>query len=330
MCQILFRYGYLCFKSIKKYDSIKNKISTCKDTIYMEIRALKYFLVAAKEGSITKAANSLGLTQPNLSRQINFLERDIGKKLFNRSNYKIKLTSEGVLLKKRAEEIMDMIDKTRAEFKSSDKIIAGDIRIGSGETYAFELITKIMRDIQKDYPNIKYHIYSGIYDDVAEKLDKGLLDFGIFIEPARVLKYDYIKIPAKDLWGVLMKNDSKLAKKKFITKNDLINLPIICSPIYNRPYDNKFLEWFQSDFDKLNIVATYTLIYNASIMVKDGIGYAIGIDKLINTKGSSLCFIPLKPKLETELNIVWKKGQVFSPASKIFFDKICNSFSDKD
>ena len=295
----------------------------------METRALKYFLTVAREGSITKAANSLGLTQPNLSRQINILERDIGKKLFNRSNYKIKLTSEGILLKKRAEEIIDMIEKTRAEFKSSDKIIAGDIRIGGGETHAIELITKIMRNIQKDYPNIQYHLHSGNSDDVSEKLDKGLLDFGILIEPAGILKYDFIKIPAKDTWGVLMRKDSKLAKKKFITKNDLIKLPIICSrqAVYNRPSDNKFLEWFQSDFDKLNIVATYNLIYNASIMVKSGIGYAIGLDKLINTNGSSLCFVPLKPKLEAELNIVWKKEQVFSPASGIFLDALYKKFS---
>ena len=295
----------------------------------MEIRTLKYFLVAAREGSITKAANSLGLTQPNLSRQINFLERDIGKKLFNRKNYKIELTDEGALFKKRAEEIIDMVEKTRDEFKSSDKIIAGNIRIGGGETHAIELITKIMRNIQKDYPNIQYHLYSGNSDDVSEKLDKGLLDFGIFIEPAGILKYDYIKIPAKDTWGVLMRKDSKLAKKRFITKNDLINLPIICSrqPIYNRASENKFLEWFQSDFDKLNIVATYNLIYNASIMVKSGIGYAVCLDKLINTNGSSLCFVPLKPKLEAELNIVWKKGQIFSPASRIFLDMLYKNFS---
>ena len=295
----------------------------------MEIRALKYFLVSAREGSITKAANSLGLTQPNLSRQINFLERDIGKKLFNRSNYKIELTDEGALFKRRAEEIIDMVEKTRAEFKSGDKIIAGNIRIGGGETYAIELITKIMRNIQKENPNIQYHIYSGNSDDVSEKLDKGLLDFGIFIEPAGLLKYDYIKIPAKDTWGVLMRRDSKLAKKQFITKKDLINLPIICSrqPLYNRPSDNKFLEWFQSDFDKVNIVATYNLIYNASIMVKSGIGYAVCLDKLINTNGSSLCFVPLKPKLESELNIVWKKGQVFSPAGRIFLDTLYKKFS---
>ena len=298
----------------------------------MEFRALKYFLIATREGSITKAANRLNLTQPNLSRQISSLERDIGKKLFIRSNYKIKLTSEGVLLKKRAEEIMDLIDKTRTEFKSNDEIIAGDIHIGGGETHAIEFITKIMKEIQIKYPAVKYHVYSGNSSDVSEKLDKGLLDFGVFIEPADLSLYDYLKIPAKDIWGVLMRKDSKLAKKKFITKNDLLNLPLIFpkTPLYNKAPVNKIAEWFENDFDKLNITATYNLIYNASIMVKDRIGYAIGIDKLINANYGIFRFVPLKPKLESELNIVWKKGQIFSPAGKIFLDKLCDKLEIKN
>lgn len=295
----------------------------------MEIKALKYFLTTAREGNITKAANYLNLTQPNLSRQIINLERDIGKKLFIRSRHKVELTSEGFLLRKRAEEIMDMIDKTRAEFKSNEKIVAGDIYIGGGETYAIELIAKIMKDIRKDYPNIAYHIQSGNSEDITEKLDKGLLDFGILTEPSDLSKYDYIKMPAKDIWGILMRKDSKLSNKKFITRKDLINLPLICSKqiILNRFSSDKFLEWFKNDFDKLNIVATYNLIYNASVMVKEGIGYVIGFDKLINTSNSSLCFIPLKPKLESGLNIVWKKEQIFSPAGKIFLDKLYKNFS---
>lgn len=295
----------------------------------MEIKALKYFLTTAREGNITKAANYLNLTQPNLSRQIINLEKDIGKKLFIRSRHKVELTSEGFLLRKRAEEIMDMIDKTRAEFKSNEKIVAGDIYIGGGETYAIELIAKIMKDIRKDYPNIAYHIQSGNSEDITEKLDKGLLDFGILTEPSDLSKYDYLKMPAKDIWGILMRKDSKLSNKKFITRKDLINLPLICSKqiILNRFSSDKFLEWFKNDFDKLNIVATYNLIYNASVMVKEGIGYVIGFDKLINTSNSSLCFIPLKPKLESGLNIVWKKEQIFSPAGKIFLDKLYKNFS---
>lgn len=241
----------------------------------------------------------------------------------------MELTSEGFLLRKRAEEIMDMIDKTRAEFKSNEKIVAGDIYIGGGETYAIELIAKIMKDIRKDYPNIAYHIQSGNSEDITEKLDKGLLDFGILTEPSDLSKYDYLKMPAKDIWGILMRKDSKLSNKKFITRKDLINLPLICSKqiILSRFSSDKFLEWFKNDFDKLNIVATYNLIYNASVMVKEGVGYVIGFDKLINTSNSSLCFIPLKPKLESGLNIVWKKEQIFSPAGKIFLDKLYKNFS---
>lgn len=294
----------------------------------MEIKALKYFLTMAREGNITKAANYLNLTQPNLSRQIIKLERDIGKKLFIRSRHNIELTPEGFLLKKRAEEIMDLIDKTRTDFKSNEKIIAGDIYIGGGETYAIELIAEIMKDIQEYYPNIIYHIQSGNYEDITEKLDKGLLDFGILTEPSDLSKYEYIKMPVKDTWGILMRKNSKLSKKQFITRKDLLNLPLICSKqlMLNLFANNNFLEWFKNDFNKLNIVATYNLIYNASVMVKAGLGYVIGFDKLINTSNSSLCFVPLKPKLESGLNIVWKKNQVFSPASKIFLDKLYNKF----
>ena len=296
----------------------------------MEYRALKYFLIAAKEGSITKAANRLNLTQPNLSRQISYLERDIGKKLFIRSNHKIKLTSEGVLLKKRAEEIMDLIDKTRTEFKSSEEIIAGDIYIGTAETESsIESISKIIKDIQKDYPNIMYHIYSGIYGDVIERLDKGLLDFGILIEPADLSLYDYIDIPTNEVWGILARRDSKIAKKKFVEKKDLINLPLILPTTItkNKSHNNKFLQWFNDDIEKLNIVLTRNLIYSSIVMVKEGIGYSLTLNN-INTK--DICFIPLKPKLKPRTNIVWKKNQIFSPAGKIFLEKLCDKIKIKN
>ena len=195
----------------------------------MEIRALKYFLATVREGNVTKAAKYLNLTQPNLSRQINMLERDIGHKLFERKHNNIVLTPEGILLKKRAEEIIGMIDKTRAEFNFTDKVIAGDIFIGAGETWAMSLIASVMKDMQKDYPHIKYNIHSGNFQDITEKLDKGLLDFGLLIDPADLSKYDYLKVPAKDTWGLIMKKDSELAKKKSIVKTDLLNIPLIIS-----------------------------------------------------------------------------------------------------
>ncbi|WP_295153815.1 LysR family transcriptional regulator [uncultured Brachyspira sp.] len=296
----------------------------------MEIRVLKYFLAAVREGNVTKAAKYLNLTQPNLSRQINILEKDIGHKLFFRKHNNIVLTPEGILLKKRAEEIINMIDKTRAEFNFTDKVIAGDIFIGAGETWAMSLIASVMKDMQECYPNIKYNVHSGNFQDITEKLDKGLLDFGLLIDPADLSKYDYLKIPAKDTWGLIMRKDSILSKKKNIVKNDLLNIPLIISRqvIETEIQDNDFSRWFSDTFDKLNITATYNLIYNALIMVREGMGYALCLDKLIdNMNNQNICFIPLKPKLESGLNIVWKKNQEFSRASKIFLERLTDKFN---
>lgn len=295
----------------------------------MEIRVLKYFLTTIREGNITKAAKYLNLTQPNLSRQINMLERDIGHKLFERKHNNIVLTPEGILLKKRAEEIINMVDKTRAEFNFTDKVIAGDIFIGAGETWAMSLVASVMKDVQSDYPHIRYNIYSGNFQDITEKLDKGLLDFGLLIDPADLSKYDYLKIPLKDTWGLAMRKDSPLSNKKNITKRDLLNIPLIISRqvIETEIEDNDFSRWFSDTFDNLNITATYNLIYNALIMVSEGMGYALCLDKLIdNMYHQNICFIPLKPKLESGINIVWKKNQEFSRASKIFLDRLTNKF----
>ncbi|MEI0560609.1 LysR family transcriptional regulator [Brachyspira pilosicoli] len=295
----------------------------------MEIRVLKYFLTTIREGNITKAAKYLNLTQPNLSRQINMLERDIGHKLFERKHNNIILTPEGILLKKRAEEIINMVDKTRAEFNFTDKVIAGDIFIGAGETWAMSLVASVMKDVQSDYPHIRYNIYSGNFQDITEKLDKGLLDFGLLIDPADLSKYDYLKIPLKDTWGLAMRKDSPLSNKKNITKKDLLNIPLIISRqvIETEIEDNDFSRWFSDTFDNLNITATYNLIYNALIMVSEGMGYALCLDKLIdNMYHKNICFIPLKPKLESSINIVWKKNQEFSRASKIFLDRLTNKF----
>ncbi len=290
----------------------------------MEIRGLKYFLAIAREGSITNAANSLHLTQPTLTRQIQDLEKELGHKLLIRGKYKISLTPEGMMLRKRAEEILDMVEKTEAEFKSITDTINGDIYIGSGETESMKYIAEVIKELQIQYPDIKYHIYSGNAEDVTEKLDKGLLDFGVLIQPIDLTKYDYITIPDKDIWGVIMRKDSPLADKEFITIKDLIDVPIIASRQMSKKYsaDSGFLDWFGESFDKLNIAATYNLVYNAAIMVKAKIGYAITLAGLVNTEGSDLCFKPLYPKLESGLDVVWKKYQVFSPASKIFINKL--------
>ncbi|EHS57471.1 LysR family transcriptional regulator [Paenibacillus sp. Aloe-11] len=295
----------------------------------MEFRVLRYFLTVAREGSMTGAANFLHVTQPTLSRQLKELEQELGKKLFIRSSHSIILTDEGMLLRKRAEEIVDMIDKLEAEFSSMEETISGDVYIGGGETDAMKQIARVVKDLQLSYPNIRYHLYSGNEDDVTERLDKGLLDFGILIQPADVSKYNYINIPAKDVWGVVMRKDSPLAFKDTIQTTDLINVPLICSrqAMKQTFSKNEFADWFGEDFDKLNVVTTYNLAYNAAIMVEEGIGYALTLDKIVNTSSdSNLCFKPLKPRLESGLNIVWKKHQVFSAAADLFLKEIQAKF----
>ncbi|MGG0175865.1 LysR family transcriptional regulator [Gottfriedia acidiceleris] len=295
----------------------------------MEIRVLRYFLTVAREGSITGAANFLHITQPTLSRQLKDLEQELGKKLFIRSSHSIILTEEGIILRKRAEEIVDMVDKLEDEFSSMEETISGDVHIGGGETEAMKQIARVIKNLQLSYPGIRYHLYSGNEDDVTERLDKGLLDFGILIQPADLSKYNYINIPAKDVWGVVMRKDSPLALKNTIQAVDLLNIPLICSrqAIKKTFSKNEFADWFREEFDRLNFVTTYNLAYNAAIMVEEGIGYAIVLDKIVNTSSdSNLCFRPLEPRLESGLNIVWKRHQVFSAAADLFLRKIQEEF----
>jgi DNA-binding transcriptional LysR family regulator len=295
----------------------------------MEFRVLRYFLTVAREGSITGAANFLHVTQPTLSRQLKDLEQELGKKLFIRSSHSIILTDEGMLLRKRAEEIVDMVDKLGAEFSSREETISGDVYIGGGETDAMRQIARVAKELQLSYPNIRYHLYSGNSDDVTERLDKGLIDFGILIQPADLSKYNYINIPAKDVWGVVMRKDSPLAFKDTIQAVDLLNVPLICSrqAMKQTFSKNEFADWFGEDFDKLNVVTTYNLAYNAAIMVEEGIGYAIALDKIVNTSNdSNLCFRPLEPRLESGLNVVWKKHQSFSAAADMFLKAIQAKF----
>ena len=295
----------------------------------MELRVLRYFLTIAREGSITNAANVLHVTQPTLSRQIHDLEEELGQRLFVRGSRNMSLTAEGMILRKRAEEIISMVDKTEAEFHSMSNVVSGDIYIGGGETEAVKLIAQIVCELRSAYPEIHYHLYSGNAEDVTERLDKGLLDFGLLIQPADISKYDYLNIPAKDTWGVIMRKDSSLAEKETIRKEDLLNVPLICSRqvISKERHRNEFAEWFGEDFDKLDIVTTFNLVYNAAIMVEAGVGYAITIDKIANTtESSSLCFRPLRPQLDSGLNIIWKKDQVFSAAAALFFKKLREHF----
>ena len=296
----------------------------------MEFRVLRYFLTVAREGNITRAADVLHVTQPTLSRQLKDLEQELGKKLFIRSSHSVFLTDEGMLLRNRAEEIVNMVDKLEAEFSSMEETIGGDVYIGGGETEAMKHIARVAKDVQVRYPNIRYHLYSGNEEDITERLDKGLLDFGILIQPADISKYNYLNMPAKDVWGVVMRKDSPLALKESIQAGDLLNVPLICSrqAMKQTFSKNEFADWFGEDFHKLNIVTTYNLAYNAAIMVEEGIGYAITLDKIVNTStASNLCFRPLQPRLESGLNIVWKKHHVLSAAANAFLKELQEEFA---
>ena len=279
----------------------------------MDIRVLQYFLAVAREESITKAAETLRMTQPPLSRQLKDLEDELGKQLLIRGSKKVTLTEDGMLLRKRAEELVDLMEKTKAELTSASENINGDIYIGCGETESISFLAQAAQDLQKKHPLIHYHIYSGDAERVMERLDKGLIDFGLLVGETDISKYDYIKLPQKDLWGVLMRKDSLLAEKEAILAEDLWDKPLIVSHQTS----------INTDISKLNIVATYDLIYNAAQFVKKGFGYVIALDKLINTAGdSNLCFRPLSPTLEAELYIVWKKYQVLSRASSVFLQQL--------
>lgn len=283
----------------------------------MDIRTLQYFLTVAREESITKAAEKLHMTQPPLSRQLIELENELGKKLFIRGNRKITLTEEGLFLKKRAEEIIELTKRTKAEISSSNEDISGKIYIGSGETEGIRIIAKVAKKVHLKHPNINYHLFSGNSEDVAERLDKDLLDFGILVEPADFQKYDFIKLPAKSRWGLLMRRDHPLAQKEEITPTDLSNIPLITSR--QSLVHNELSGWLGQNYDSLNIVATYNLLYNASLMVEENIGCALCLENIIpEYENSPLCFRKLQPPIEVGLAIVWKKYQVLSKAAKEF------------
>lgn len=290
----------------------------------MELRVLGYFLAVAREQSIIHAAESLHLSQPTLSTQIRNMEDELGKQLLIRGtkgSRKVTLTEEGMILKKRAEEILNLVEKTEKEITQSDNVIVGDVYIGTGETDAVRLLAKAAKELQETYPGIHYHISSGNAEFVLDQLDKGLVDFGVVFGDVDSAKYNAFKMPVRDTWGVLMRRDSILAEKQTVSPKDLWDKPLIVS--HQRNQDGQFHSWLNGNISKLNVVATYNLLFNASLLVDEGLGYAIGLDKIINTgENSRLCFRPLEPAVEAEMHIIWKKYQIFSKAAEQFMIKL--------
>lgn len=287
----------------------------------MEFRVLQYFLAVAREQSLSGAAESLHLSQPTLSRQLKDLEDELGKQLFTRSNKGISLTEEGMILRKRAEEIVRLMKKAEDEIALSDEAISGDVYIGAGESDVNRLLGRAARQLQERYPDIHYHILSGNAVYVLEQLDRGLIDFGLVYSALDHAKYDFIQLPYPDAFGVLMRKDSELAAKEVITPEDLKDKPLIISSQEERD-GWPIIQHISSDVSAVNIVATYTLLYNGSLLVDEGLGYAITFDKLINTQGTNLCFRPLCPTWEIAAKIVWKKYQLLSKPAQKFLEKM--------
>ena len=288
----------------------------------MEIRVLRYFLAAAAEGSISKAAESLNVTQPTLSRQLRDLEEELGVSLFERGrkNRGLTLTEEGRLLKLRAEEIVGLAERTEAELSPAGAQISGDVFIGAGETRAMRIIAEAAERIRAQHSSVRFHLFSGNADEVYSRLDSGLLDLGIVIGETDLSRYESLKLGISDTWGVLMRKDSSLAARERISRADLEGIPLILSQQSLRT--GELGEWLGEEAG-INIAATYNLIYNASLLVETCVGCALTFDRLVATGPESmLCFRPLEPRLECELYLVWKKGHIFSKAAKLLLSEI--------
>lgn len=286
----------------------------------MEIRVLRYFLEVAREGSITHAAQRLHISQPTLSKQLKDLENELGKKLFVRGSFSVHLTDEGMLLRKRAEDILDMVDKTADEFRTLGQITGGDIRIGCAESDGIRHLARCIKAVQQRYPGIRVHLYSGDTEDLSERLDRGLFDFAVIAQAVDLSKYNYLEFPDADTWGVIMRKDAPLAQKKAVCIDDLLDVPLIAS---RQGLREDIPRLFGEKADRLNVTATLNLSFNGSILVREGLGYVLTFDKLIDTsEHSELCFRPLTPTLKTRLSIIWKKYQVFTPVAEVLLDEL--------
>lgn len=290
----------------------------------MEIRILRYFLEAAREENMSKAAERMHISQSALSKQLKGLEEELGKKMFVRHSFSIELTEEGVLLRKRAEDLLSMADKITAEFASMDDIIGGNIYFGCAESYQIRHLAALIKRFKKQYPGFHYHITSGDTEQVTEKLDKGLLDFAVLVERPDYAKYNVVKMPESDRWGLVMPAGCALAQKDRITFEDLRGLPLFCS---GQGWHADLPLWCGERINELTLEGSFRLSYNASVFTREGLGYLLTFEHLVNTSSESgLVFRPLYPELTTDMFIIWKKHQVFTPIAERFINELQKEF----
>ena len=286
----------------------------------MELRVLKYFLVVAREENITKAASLLHVTQPTLSRQLMQLEEELGVKLFHRGKYHIILTDDGILLRRRAQEIVDLAEKTEREFQRQEEL-SGEISIGAGESNSMTVLSRTMTVFRQKHPLVRFSIYSATADDIKDRLEKGLLDLGLLAEPVDIGRYEFIRMPKRDRWGLWVRYDDPLAQKETVGPKDLLGITLLVSQ--RELVQKELAAWFGDSYEKLEIAATYNLILNAANMVRNHMGAALGF--FIGNLADELRFVPLSPALETGTVLVWKRDQAFSPAATAFLNQIKNA-----
>ncbi len=291
----------------------------------MEIRVLRYFLEIAREGNMTRASKYLHVSQPALSKQMKELETELGKKLFRRGSSSVRLTNEGMLLRKRAEDILEMVDKTTDEFHSLDDISGGEVKIGCAESYQIKYLARSIQKLKKKYPLLRYHLSSGNTEQVTERLDKGLFDFALIVEPPDLSKYNYLEVPEANRWGVMMRSDDRLAEKEKICVEDLSGLDLITS---QQAMQVDIPRWCGEKADMLNLSGSINLFYNGSVFAREGLGYLLTFEHLAEAgPESGLCFRPLDPPLETKMYVIWKKYQVFTPIAEQLLEQLKTDLS---
>lgn len=285
----------------------------------MELRHLRYFLMIAREGTISGAAAALHVSQPSLSRQMQELERDLGVRLFERGSRHVTLTEPGMRLRRRAEEIVDLVGRAEEESRLTADNLAGEVRIGGGESPAMGLLAEVISGFVETYPLARFSLFSGNAENVSERLDSGRVDFGVFIGHADLSRYEFLQLPARDRWGAFVREDDPLAALDRVTPLDLANRSLILSEQASREMG----AWFHRDLEDLDVVATYNLLYNAALLARRGIGVVVSLEGIVDTnEGSGLAFRPLEPAISAEVFIAWKRYQSFSPAAEAFLGEI--------
>lgn len=283
----------------------------------IETRLLYYFLTVARERNITNAAKALHITQPTLSRQMALLEEEIGARLFLRGSRPLSLTDEGILLRRRAEEVLELLEKTQREVQAHEEAVEGAVSIGCGELASAKLVAEMTAEFSRQYPKVTFDVYTANADRIKQRMDNGLTDIGLLLEPVDMERYEYIRLPVKERWVAIMPSGVPLARHAYVTAKDLAEIPVIM-PSRQKIHD-EVASWFGDDYEQLHVIGTSNLSTNAALMVHAGMGYALSVEGALPfLEESDICMRPLHPELTASSVLAWKRGQPFQSAVRHF------------